>query len=362
MRWLVIVVSLLLACSDEGGAEPVSLGAGRYVELFAWSEAELCAGTLHRLDTFVEAVFLELEEDPPEGPFINYLWSEGTTKPDGEGWDCITGASGCAIPRSQGESVDIRSVWIDHYHELVHAVHLRALGRSAPLLEEGLATYYGDPSDRWAAGADALDDKLVPFFDQGFTPRGRSYPAAKRFVGYTIERYGIEAFKGLWREVPHGISYASFRSVYESRFALSFAEALAEAAEHELIHQTLSRCTGEELDWGEGDDLQVELGGTCDEDDSIGPTLLTPLVLNKKFIVDVPVAGAYQVSIDDLEIPGVALTLMSCERWGEGVYVTVNGGLPVNESLPQGRHVVTIELLADEPSAGVGLSMRLLPP
>ncbi len=55
---------------------------------------------------------------------------------------------------------------------------------------------------------------------------GEQYPLAARFVGMTIERHGIAAFKAFWREVPRHAKLAEVRATYEASFGESWSDAL----------------------------------------------------------------------------------------------------------------------------------------
>ena len=356
------VLPLLLAIAACNGdpVRPQSLGQSRYVEIFAWEETELCRGTLEYFDTYLEAIFIAIDEPFPEESFIEYTWFDLTVSDEEkQTWPCPPGASGCA--RKSEAGISISSYFFVHHHELVHAVHLYALGSSHPLLHEGLASYYGNPNYRLTLTAEEVDEGLRDFFSGPLTPGEFSYPVAKYFVGYVVETFGVDGLKDLWAGVTKGQSYGDFRSAYEDILGAPFDDLLNTLPAYDLTHQTLGQCSGTEIPWVDPDLLEVSISGQCDDPGAIGPISLAPLAFSLPYLVEVPVTGDYQLLLTGGDNPG-GLTMYGCGMKGENQYMFLSEDQPENRLLIAGTYAIIVDLPAVEPEATLQFSVRRLPP
>ena len=108
------------------------------------------------------------------------------------------------IDKGEVHAVYNRMRRVDSPHEDTHII-LGELGRPAKLLEEGAAEYvhHGDAIHSWHRDAllnthQGIVSMLIN--DAAFTSSDLflSYPLAGSFVGFLMERYGLDAFKKVY--------------------------------------------------------------------------------------------------------------------------------------------------------------------
>ena len=130
-------------------------------------------------------------------------------------------------------------------HRAAHAAHLLTIGTSHRVLTEGFASY----ASNQPGTADPQDTNLFSQAIEGLVTAGTlpsdEYPLAARFVGMTIERHGMAAFKAFWRKVPRNAQLAEVRTTYEASFGESWSDGLAAIASREQTSFSDPYCEGD---------------------------------------------------------------------------------------------------------------------
>lgn len=343
-----LLVCTLAAC----GADPPELrGASRYIELTSRADFAPCRSTLPELDTFIDEVFIALDEPAPSTRFVELLWFSPEDRDRSEDWPCSVNAHGCTL--NTEPLVKIASLDIEHRHELVHAVHLRTLGPGHPLLREGLASYYGNAYLDHGLDASNFGEKIAQLLDPVDSIEFPDYAFGRRFVGATIERHGIALFKDFWRDTPENASGDDFRASYESTYSESLDAALSLIATHETIGDPLTRCVTPPVPWINADLLEFTTGGRCEDDGSTGPVALDPLVFHRRFTVEVVEDGFYEFLALGGSLTGTALVGSSCGTTQAPQFWNVQADAPHLIELSAGRYLITVGLHAAAPPESV---------
>lgn len=262
MRAMILLASLGCAACEADAPEDGSFLETRYVRYMSDQPFAPCGGLARETDKQVEYLFDLLGEPYPAPRSMEYEWVE-----DNSTLTCVANAAGCAYGTAEGAF--IASIYLAYFHELAHGAHLSTIGTSHPVLTEGFASYAsGQPGT-----ADPQDTTLFTQAIEGFITAGTlssdRYSLAARFVGMTIERHGMAAFKGFWRNVPRNAQLAAFRATYEASFGESWSDALAAIASREQTMFSDLYCEGDVQ--VVGDSLELTFTQTCEDEKVTGP-------------------------------------------------------------------------------------------
>lgn len=106
-------------------------------------------------------------------------------------------------------------------HEIVHA---RSGAHMPPALEEGLATYFGDPFPLYEM---ASRERLVELLNSNeMLTSGAEYARAGHFIAFLVESFGWDSMLKLDDELGRESSPAQFDAAFQSAFGLDVAGAL----------------------------------------------------------------------------------------------------------------------------------------
>jgi hypothetical protein len=287
VRALILLASLACAACPAAEPDEGDFLETRYARYRSDQPLAPCGGLAQETDTRVEHLYDLLEEPPPSSPFIDYEWVADSSLLR----TCSENAAGCAGLRD-GE-IAIESIFLAHPHELAHAVHLHALGNSHPLLIEGFASYITfDPGTTDPQDAEEFSQVIEDIIAAGDV-EGPLYTTAARFVGMTIERHGLAAFKAFWREIPRNATLEQFRAAYEAQFAETWADGLAGAATREQTFYDDLGCAGDVTPVGDGLHLTIE--DTCEDAQVTGPSLAAGIAAGVRPIpVELAADGFYR--------------------------------------------------------------------
>lgn len=262
MRATVLIVSLGSAACQAAGPDEGSFLETRYVRYVSDQPLDPCGGLARQTDQQVEYLF-DLLSEPYAAPLsIEYEWVG-----DKAALNCNKNVAGCA--KATADGVSISSVYLADLHELAHAAHLLTIGTSHPALTEGLASYASN-QPRVAPAQDAMlfTQAIEGIFTEGTVP-AEQYSLVARFVGMTIERHGMAAFKEFWRKVPRDVQLPEVRAAYEASFGESWSDALAAIASRDQTAFSDPYCEG--VARVVGDQLKLTLAQTCEDEDVTGP-------------------------------------------------------------------------------------------
>ena len=202
----VAVVGCFLSCSGEVWFDDVSLAAqkvawkrktsGRFVYFYEKSDrpqARALSGNDRNLGKLEELLGLKY---PKKIRYYKYISNERK--------GLITGNAGNA----HVEGPEIHTIFWSDRHEVIHVLLNHSLGPTIALLGEGIAVYLSGSWQRKKVHAVARDllakNELIPIESIVDTHRFRAqpdavtYPEAGSFVGYLVERYGIENLKKIY--------------------------------------------------------------------------------------------------------------------------------------------------------------------
>lgn len=280
--WHCLIVAFCSACAADPGPGYFDTKYVRYVtdQPFAF-----CEGLTIDTDRKIEYLLDQFEEPYLPERAILYNWvADSSELTCSEGENII----GCAS--FDGEDVRITSWEPAVFHELAHAVHFYHLGVSHSLLTEGLATYQTEPN-RGMGSPDSFAEDIETMITLGVVPDIDKYGVAAHFVGVTVERYGIEAFKRFYLDIDRSSTLEDFRATYEAHYGEAWSEALTLiAAQQRAVYDDIE-CEGPaEIVDAEG--LHRTITATCEDDNVTGPIrfgsvpageLQIPVELNEGF-------------------------------------------------------------------------------
>ncbi len=210
-----------LACTPEpaaGGPEILLRGEWIDIGVYDRSAEETCAGTFEYLDAYAGVLAAEFGVDAHLGL---YRWYSR---------DRFAADDPCQMPVLGCAGINgMFTTAMPLEHEVVHAAELKSFdfSTSCPsVISEGLAEVYGTSgSTPSASDFDRLEGLLT-------NPTGqiasRDYDIAGRFVGFLVERYGLDslldmcALAGGW---PEGQELAT---AFETTFEATIPEVLTE--------------------------------------------------------------------------------------------------------------------------------------
>lgn len=282
--WHGFIVLFCSACAADPNPDYFDTKYVRYVtdQPFAF-----CEGLRSDTDRKVEYLFDQLGEPAPPERAILYKWvADNSTLTCSDKYNVI----GCA--NLDGEDVRIASTEPAVFHEIAHAIHFYYLGVSHRLLTEGLATYQTEPNrDFDPEMIESFTTDIEAMITLGAVPDIQSYGIAAHFVGMTIERHGIEAFKSFYLDIDRSANLEDFRAKYEAHYGEAWSEALTLiAAQQRAVYDDIE-CEGPaEIVDAEG--LHRTITATCEDDNVTGPIrfgsvpageLQIPVELNEGF-------------------------------------------------------------------------------
>lgn len=259
---------VLSACTLESEPQPdFELETDRVtIQGFGYAREDLCGGTPDWIDGVVDhlAPTFGLEE----GQIGRYAWHAGEVAD----LPC-NHTSACADPGV------VHATIIPFEHELVHLVYFAVERNSCVfMLSEGLADHFSGswPLDTTPPSADDVPHMLdVTFEGAGF---GYSdYRAARHFVAYLIETYGLPSIVELCFDTPRGTSRADFDAIARDQLGRDLDGLLSDYAGYPLCPDVQSRGRSFECartpdaTLGKGQDVSLPLEASCASLDAIGP-------------------------------------------------------------------------------------------
>lgn len=198
----------LIGCSEP---LPEPYWQGEIISFAAESPEQVCGGSLEYMDRRAGELFEKLGTAPVD---IEYYLLD-----DVAGYCSRDIASGCA------DGQTIYTTLVPHMHEIVHA---RA-GEGLPLvLEEGLASYLGDPFPIDGLGPrESLIELLTEDGDARFLETSMDYERAAHFIAFLDERFGWEAVRQLDELLTRDSTAAQIDAAFSVAFDLDIAGVLA---------------------------------------------------------------------------------------------------------------------------------------
>ena len=318
---------------------------GEHVDFAAENPELVCAGTREYLDQRTGRILERLDSDSTR---IEYYFLDDIDDicPDRED------VAGCA---QEGVAY---SQMVPHLHEIVHARTGNLMPR---VLEEGLATYLGDPYPiREMASRERMAELLTSDIDgiDGESEYGR----AAHFMAFLSERFGWDAVLGLDARLNLDSSVGQMDAAFEAVLGIGLEATLTE-------YETYPDCTGTvdaSLACSEPSATLDILNTTyerlvdCASFDGVGPHL------GMVFVEDVIELGA---AVDGSRmVPGFGegmdnggfAVLRRCGPCPEnGVAKVVKGinGFVSEKDFPAGRYVVRFYLPSDAAPAVIGMEI-----
>ncbi len=318
---------------------------GEHIDFGAERPELVCAGTLEYLDRRAGQI---LERVGSESSRIEYYFLDDID--DFCSRDDV--AAGCV---SDGV---VYSEFVPHLHELVHARSGDGMPR---VLEEGLATYLGDPYRiRGMVSRERLVELLTS--DIAGIETELEYGRAAHFIAFLSESYGWEAVLGLDAALSSDSSVAQIDAAFEAVLGVGLDAALAQ-------YEGYPDCKGQvdmSLACGEPSatldilNTRYERVVDCASTDGVGPHA------NMVFVEDVielgpTVDGSRMISGfgEGMEKGGFAVVRHCGPCPANGVVKVVNGinGFVPEEEFPAGRYVIRFYLPADAGPAVVGVGI-----
>jgi hypothetical protein len=338
---------LSLACAAVGCQSddlPEVQWVGEHVAFAPEHPEQVCAGTREYLDRRAGEM---LERLGSESTQIEYYLVDDVDE------HCSTSfvAAGCGHPGV------VYSMMVPLLHEIVHA---RSGDYMPPVLEEGLATYFGDPFPLYEmASRERLADLLASNED---LTTAAEYARASHLVAFLTETFGWESVLELDDKLSGESSPAQLDAAFQSVFGVDVAGALE-------AYEDFPEC------WGSVDTslacasppvstdpfiATFERVIDCASADGVGPHYgmvfvegvidLGPAIDGSRF---------FSATGDGAAAGGFAL-LRRCGTCPEnGVMRTKGNGVYFvpEEDLPGGRYVVRLYLPVDAAPATLGVSI-----
>lgn len=352
MRAIVLIVSLGSATCQTADPAEGSFLETRYVRYISEQPFEPCGGLARYTDKQVEYLFDFLGEPYAAPLSIEYEWAE-----DQATLNCSKNVAGCAKATAEGASIS--SVYLADLHELAHAAHLLTIGTSHPALAEGLASY-ASSQPRIAPAQDVVlfTQEIEEIFAAGKVS-AEQYALVARFVGMTIERHGIAAFKAFWRQVRRDAQLLEVRGAYEASFGESWSDALAAIASGEQTVFSDPYCEGDAQ--VVGDQLKLTFTQTCEDADVTGPLRNSGIVTGELPVpIELTSAGMYRFYFNGPGGPTTPVAgLRGCSN-GAPAPVPALSVFSAQDDLTQylgpGRYLLNIRVpLTSDQSAPIGV-------
>jgi hypothetical protein len=236
---------------------------GRYVAFATDDPMRPCAGTLPRMDRFVERTYELFDRTPLQEPIAIYhmptAWEPGFPCPARQEGLFM---AGCADTGERAVFVDSLSVL---EHELVHVIMVDMGSQQDPLFEEGTAEAIGGGSPL----VPPIDDRVEAMV--GWPPAAVDYVAAGYFVHSLVDRHGPRTFLEFYDEGRSGMSREDTRANFQHHFGETIEEAATRyrAREHQCYFE-LAVCDDEPLVAWHGDEWHYHRVASCDDEDAWG--------------------------------------------------------------------------------------------
>jgi hypothetical protein len=302
---LMSLVISAIGCQD--GDEEISLPPvqvqGRFLSYAADDDIVVCDSTVPLTETWMEAVALYLGMDPGQLLPTTYYFVDSSLLDEMCSWS----AGGCT-DRQDGH-INIFSTHPVLDHELVHAIQASAWPRRQPLLQEGLAA--------------ALEQQRPPLYDS-FTSdeidtaieaerasiQRSVYSIGPYLVYFMLSRYGPDAFRQFWYTTSRPTTAADFRAAFQVNFGESLDEMLVDV--QATPYCAIPICVGEPLAWKQ-DVWRTESPHSCADGAVVGYIGENDSDLIRNDLVEITVAGSYDVSVSDSSVNGAGVYFMSCQ-------------------------------------------------
>lgn len=298
----LVIVLTVSCCEPQDTAElPTVVAESRYIEYSTWADdTAICMGDFLRdRDDYIDdtATFLSIA---PPAQKIRYVWIPEPLKTP-ENWLCDSPipAAGCQTFVGK-KNVVFSSTSPGNHHELVHAIVIGELGRSHPLLEEGLAEYLGSfhSSEQFVAD---FPNQFRAMLDRGTVPD--RYLVAMQYVGSVLTWYGVENFKDLMELLPRDAGFETLAQVHKNIYGEDLNESLAKM-DVPIVGRLPLTCEGEPLFWSESNDLEITVQGVCGDGRMYGPGFVAEQpAFYKEYVLDVPASGVYGMSVRSVSEP-----------------------------------------------------------
>lgn len=244
------------------------VATGEHIQIWASPSIDVCGGNLDYLDRFVDELRATVGPHPAAEDLRRYYVL------DDADWETTQQAINC---RGAACTTAFRTIYASGISPLVHEVtHGELFTNGHRFFEEGLAMVYGDAYHGSPFGTSVLDglrnEWVVP----------EAYPRAGHFVGFLIDRYGVETFLAMKDASSSGMSFESLPELFEEELGESLGTVLAaysafEQAELECntseYREALVECAAETTPWDATATLwETETDLNCDDDDVLGPS------------------------------------------------------------------------------------------
>jgi hypothetical protein len=318
---------------------------GEHVAFAPEHPEEVCAGTREYLDRRAGEMLERLGSEPSQ---IEYYLVDDVDE------HCSTSfvAAGCAKPGV------VYSMMVPLLHEIVHA---RSGNGMPSVLEEGLATYFGDPFPLYEmASRERLADLLAS--NENLTSNAE-YARASHFVAFLTETFGWESVLELDDELSGESSPAQTDAAFQSVFDVDVAGALE-------AYEDYPEC------WGSVDTslacvtppvstdpfvATFERVIDCESADGVGPHYGMVFV---EGVIDVgpSVTGSRILSTTgDGATKGGFVLIRRCGPCSENGVMRAKGNgsaFVPEDDLPSGRYVVRLYLPVDAAAATLGVRIN----
>lgn len=342
-QWTVLLLGLVavsLGCSSD---LPEPQWKGEHVVFAAEHPEQVCGGTREYLDRRAGEVLERLGSDPLE---IEYYLLDDVDDYCALGPEVL----GC------GQDGVVFSKTVPHLHEIVHA---RSGNLMPPVLEEGLATYLGDPYPiEGMAPRERLTELLTSDADR--LTSVPEYGRAAHFIAFLSESFGWDSILELDAHLAAKSTAEQVDAAFQAVFGLdvhAVLDAYEEFPECTGIVDTSIACSSSPVA-SDPFSTSYERVLDCGSSDGVGPHL------GMVFVEDVIELGP---AIDNTRLitttgggiaqGGFAL-VRRCGPCPENGVVKVAGtGLTFvpAEDFPPGRYLVRLYLPAEATPAAVGV-------
>lgn len=326
MRALALALGVaLVGCGPD---YPPVVWSGEHLEYATDLDRELCGGTFHLQDRFVEMladlVGLSLSE-----PILFAYVDQSRI----EEFCTVVESAGCA------RSDAVVSTHALSRHELTHAVTLAAGWRGPSPFVEGVAEMFNDGVD--------LDEVRVPLTEvlDDFQITGAHYFTMGLFVRFLVERHSLEALAAFMRDSE----YEDPRTAYEAAFAEHFGESLSDAITAFDDYPTcpewsnrnaLVECGLPLEEWVDGA-LEISAELECNNPDVIGPLENDDMRIGSFAAFEISAEGSYSLQATS-EIDGFSgVRVTRCGSCWDKVDEAVVAGESEVAELPAGRYYAT---------------------
>ncbi|MBL9102334.1 MAG: hypothetical protein JNL82_15320 [Myxococcales bacterium] len=338
--WHGLVVAFCSACAAD--PDPGYFDT-KYVRYVTDQSFAFCEGLASDTDRKIEYLLDQLKEPYLPEQAILYKWVVDRSK-----LACSESKNAIGCANFDGEDVRVTSIEPAVFHELAHAVHFYHLGMSHRLLTEGLASYQTEPGrglDPDMPNSFAAD--IESMITLGAVPDLKSYDIAAHFVGVTVERFGIEAFKSFYLDIDRTSTLDDFRSTYEAHYGEAWSEALTLIASQQRTVYDDIECEGTaEIIGAEG--LHRTITATCEDDNVTGPIRLGSVPAGELQIPVELTEGFYRFAFVHPGEPGdTAATFRGCFVGAKAPEAPIKRFTPSDDMkvlLATGRYLLSVRV------------------